>query len=153
MVAELHSLISKESEKPQEDTIPGLSLSPRNAAAERSDVSLLKPKETSVNPKDRPWMLLALLHLQAPRKMLREKGRGAASRPSCTACAASANPFSSGPRHMVASPHLLTQYPGRAHRTYFPSPFPSTPIPSGLSPIAQPLPHLVTHFPRPSSSF
>lgn len=76
MVAELHSLISKESEKTQEDTIPCPSqvlttlLPPRDLLC-----PLPKPKETRVNPKDRPWMLLVLLHLQAPRKMLREKGR------------------------------------------------------------------------------
>ena len=46
MVAELHSLISKEYEKTQEDTIPGLSLSPRKAAAaaERSAVSAAEAK-------------------------------------------------------------------------------------------------------------
>lgn len=45
MVAELHSLISKESEKTHEDTIPGLSVSPRNAAAaERSAVSAAEAK-------------------------------------------------------------------------------------------------------------
>jgi len=79
MVAELHSLISKESEKIQEDRIPGPSQVLATPLPRGRLCPLLKPNETSVNPKDRPWMLLVPLHLQAPRKMLREKGRGTAA--------------------------------------------------------------------------
>lgn len=77
MVAELHSLISKESEKILEDTIPGpseilptpLPLLP----GDRLYPWLLKPK-TSVNLKDRPWMQLVLLHLRLPGRCCERKG-------------------------------------------------------------------------------
>lgn len=108
-----------------------------------------KPKETSVNPKDRPWMLLVLLHLQAPRKDAAREREGNSQPAELHRLRCSANPFSSGPRHMVGSPHLLTQYRGRAHRTYFRPHSLHPPYPPACPPNAQPLPHLVTHFPAP----
>lgn len=121
MVAELHSLISKESGK-RKGRRTGFQLPARSftdAAAERDALGVL-PKKSQEEPVLTPQAghgclgVAAVSPPKAPGKMLREKGGERRAGKQCTACAASANPFSAGPRHMVARLHLLTQYPGRA---------------------------------------
>lgn len=133
----MHSLISKESEKILEDTIPGpseilptpLPLLP----GDRLYPWLLKPK-TSVNPKDRPWMQLVLLHLRLPGRCCERKGEEQPAdelhRLRCLGQSLQLWPASHGSQ--PASPDTI---PAESTQNLFPVPMPLHPRP--LPPVAE----------------
>lgn len=141
MVAELHSSISKEPEKIQENTIPVTRCLTRALQSNASDPGLLScqnnkgGKKKSAEAKGRPWMLLCLYHLQDHRRMLREREDEPGSAPA---------------QSVPPAPHLLTcalapDTPPGEHTNLFPFffflnfIFPSPPPPATFTKSITPL--------------